>query len=322
MLKTPKEIKNILVVRNDRFGEFLLNIPAFRALRETFVDAKVIAAINPYLRELADEIPYINEIIEWGNEEHSLFQKLKLVSFLKSKNIDIAVMLNPSKEFNVFTYLAGIPVRAGYDRKLGFLLTHKIKDRKYLGDSHEIEYNLELAGLVKAETENTALSLRIDDEALDLGISNFENLVAIHPWTSDPIKQWPLSNFCGLAKRLIRELNVQIVIVGGKEEIEKSKKTFDNFDDKLINLTGKTSLKQLAQLFKKVKLLISGDSGPVHLACCVGAPVIAIFRNDIPGKSATRWGPWGEGHSVIEKSDLNNISVDEVLEKAKEKLKG
>ena len=73
---------------------------------------------------------------------------------------------------------------------------------------------------------------------------------------------------------------------------------------------------------KKANLLVSGDSGPVHLAAAVGTPVIALFRNDLPGKTAKRWGPWGEGHLVIEREKLEDITVDEVVNKVKEKLMG
>jgi len=83
------------------------------------------------------------------------------------------------------------------------------------------------------------------------------------------------------------------------------------------DLTGKTDLIQLAAFLKRCKVLISGDSGPVHLAACVRTPVVAIFRSDIPGKSALRWGPWGRGHSVIQKEKLADIEVDEVFAKTK-----
>ncbi len=71
---------------------------------------------------------------------------------------------------------------------------------------------------------------------------------------------------------------------------------------------------ELAALLKRCSLLISCDSGPMHLAVSVGTPVVALFRNDLPGKGAQRWGPWGEGHTVIEKGRLEDISVDELLE--------
>jgi len=318
-----KTIKNILVVRNDRFGEFLLNIPAFRALKETFINARLTAVIDNNVRDLAESVPYIDEIIEWDRQErHTLFVKARLLKILKRKDIDIAVVLNPSKEFHIITYLAGIPIRVGYNRKGGFLLTHKIEDKKYLGLKHEIEYNLELVSLVGAKTENKALSLSLDDNiANNLDIKDNDNLAAIHPWTSDPIKQWPAEYFYSLTQRLIRELNLKVLIVGAKAELVKDHYFSQHQANGLINMTGRTSLKQLAALLKKCRFLISGDSGPVHLACAVNTAVLAIFRSDIPGKSARRWGPWGRGHLVIEKNNLRDIKVDEVFDKAKEMLK-
>jgi ADP-heptose:LPS heptosyltransferase len=327
MLIIPGKIKNILVVRNDRFGEFLLNIPALRALRETFTNAKIIVIINPTVRELAGGITFIDEIIEWERKEHSLPEKLGLISALRRKNIDIAIMLHPSKDFNIFTFLCGIPRRVGYARKWGFLLTHKIEDRKYIGNQHEVEYNLELVGLIGAKTEDKSLSLSIANGKTEILLKEFktenqDSLIAVHPWTSDPIKQWPLINFRQLAQRLINDLEVTVVIIGGKEELTKSTEFFNNLgQNRLINLTGKTSLKEAALVLKKCKLLVSGDSGPVHLASCVGTPVLAIFRNDIPAKSALRWGPRSEGSVVMQKSKLEDITVSEVFNKAREVLK-
>ncbi len=307
-----------MAVRNDRFGEFLLNIPALRALKETFINAKLIVVVDPYVRELAEDIVFIDEIIEWSRAAHPLADKFRLFRSLKDKKIDIAVMLNPSKEFNIITSLARIPVRVGYNRKFGFLLTHKIEDQKYKGLKHEVEYNLELVGLIGAKTKDNTLLLRINDDLLSIDLPH--NAVAIHPWTSDSVKQWPLTNFSELALRLVKELNAKVVIIGGGQGLNKSSEAFKYAGVNLMDMTGKTSLRQLAALLKKCRLLISGDSGPVHLACAAGRPVIAIFRNDIPGKTAKRWGPWGGGSRVIEKGSLLDITVDEVFNKTKEML--
>ena len=91
-------------------------------------------------------------------------------------------------------------------------------------------------------------------------------------------------------------------------------------EGKLVNLVGKTTLPELAVLLKKCKVLVSGDSGPMHLAACVGIPVVALFRNDIPGKTKNRWGPWGKGHTVIERGSLLNINIDEVYTAIKKYL--
>lgn len=308
-------IKKILAVRNDRFGEFLLNIPALRALKKSYAGAKLTLLVNPYVQELTRCIDFVDEIITWENIRHKFSEIYKFGKELKAKKFDLCLIFNPSKESNIISFLARIPIRVGYNRKWAFLLTHRMEDKKYLGQKHEIEYNLELLSLIGIQTEDKTLSLKIDD-----GIIKGED-IALHPFTSDPVKQWPIENFRKLAQRLVKELDKKVIVIGGREELNKGVAYFDNLGANIINMTGRTTLIQLAALLKKCRLLISGDSGPVHLACAVGTQVVAIFRNDIPGKTAKRWGPWGKGHSVIEKPELADITVDEVLDKVRESLR-
>ena len=313
-----RDRKNILVIRNDRFGEFLLNIPAIRALKERFPDSNIILAADPYVKELAARIPYVNEIIAWKSGKHSLPGILKFSRMLKRKNIDIAFVMNPSKDSNIAVRLAGIPERIGYSRKWDFLLTKKIKDLKNSGQKHEIEYNLDLVGIAGAGTQNKAPSLDIGEAdpcraggfSIPAGPAGF---IVIHPWTSDPVKRWPVERFRELALRLAKELELNILIVGGKNE-SAAGDSFNYLNNRIINLTGRTTLLQLAAILKSSMLLISADSGPVHLASCVGTPVIVLFRNDMPGKGPKRWGPWGANNIVIEKKSMSEISVDEVFD--------
>ncbi len=287
----------------------MLIIPALRALKETYPQAKITAVVNPQLKGLAGCVEFIDELILWPILRHSPVQKLRLLRSLRKAKFDTAVIFNPSKEFNFFTYFSGIPVRVGYDRKAGSLLTHKIKDLKHFGAKHEIEYNLELVSLLNASTGNHGLSLDLKSCATKISAD-----IIIHPWTSDPIKQWPIEYFVALAKRISRELSRNVTIVGGPEEADISNRYFSGLPDNIKNLTGKTNLTDLACLFSKAKLLISADSGPVHLAGCVSLPVLAIFRNDIPGKGPKRWGPVGNNSLVIARASLESISVDEVFQ--------
>jgi ADP-heptose:LPS heptosyltransferase len=302
-------IKNILVVRNDRFGEFLLNIPAMRELKEKYPQARFSVAVDSAVCELAGVVECIDQVLVW-NEIKGNLRKYKF---------DLCVVLNPTKEAHWAGFWAGIPVRVGYNRKWGFLLTHKIKDTKHLGNRHEVDCNLELVGLVGARTFDKTLKIKINDNLFNEFIG--QKIVAIHPFTSDPVKQWPVEWFGELAQRIRHELGIKVVMVGKDKEIaclpagrlRHFAPHNDGKDDGIVNLVNKTSLVELAALLKRCSLLISGDSGPMHLAAAVGTPVVALFRNDLPGKTARRWGPWGKGHIVIEKGDLLNISVDEVL---------
>ena len=230
---------------------------------------------------------------------------------LRKHIFDLAVVLNPTKEAHQSIFLAGIPARVGYDRKWGFLLTHKLKDTKHQGNRHEVDCNLELTGLLGAGTQNKALAIKVDTNLYKHFVN--QKIVVIHPFTSDSVKQWPIERFMELAQQLRAQLDLKVMLVGlSQEPLE--------INDNIINMVNKTSLPELAALLKRCSLLISGDSGPMHLAASVGIPVVALFRNDLPGKTAKRWGPWGSGHVVIEKSNLNDITVDEVFNKVKEVL--
>ena len=157
-------IKRILAVRNDRFGEFLLNIPALRALKEGYPAAKLTLLVNHYVQELARRIDFVDEVIAWENTKHKFSQIYRFSRNLKAGNFDLCVIFNPSRELNIIAFLAGIHLRLGYSRKWAFLLTHKMEDKKYLGQKHEVEYNLELLNLIGIKTEDKALSLKIDNE--------------------------------------------------------------------------------------------------------------------------------------------------------------
>ncbi|MCX5699380.1 MAG: glycosyltransferase family 9 protein [Candidatus Omnitrophica bacterium] len=300
-------VKNILVIRNDRFGEFLLNIPAMRALKERYPQARLSLAVNFVVFELAGAVECVDEVLVWDEVKGNL----------RKYKFDLCVVLNPTKEAHQSIFLAGIPVRVGYDRKWGILLTHKLEDTKYLGNRHEVDCNLELVGLLGAKNKeivSSGLRLPRNDE--------YEFLVgaiAIHPFTSDLVKQWPVERFKELAQRITQEMKAKVVFVGRDETWGQSPSGTvpDLAAFGVIDLINKTSLAELAVLLKRCSLLVSGDSGPMHLAAAVGTPVAALFRNDLPGKTARRWGPWGKGHTVIEKASLADISVEEVLEVAK-----
>ncbi|PIP18967.1 MAG: hypothetical protein COT38_01205 [Candidatus Omnitrophica bacterium CG08_land_8_20_14_0_20_41_16] len=359
-------IKNILAIRNDRFGEFLLIIPALAALKESFPGAKITLTVNSYVRELAGCVESADEVIVWENKRHSLREVFKFSAKLKKRKFDLAVIFNPSKEAHLISFLAGVPKRVGYDRKWGILLTHKLKDTKYLGNRHEVDCNLELVGLVGARGQSPAgtvpdFHIKVDDnltsvvhedrgqsamevfrfaqdESPEINSRRFRTVpsvalrlphndkydflagaIAVHPFTSDPVKQWPVERFRELAQRITREMKAKVVLVG-KEDQKQQGTPCEAECPLIVDLTNKTSLVELAQVLKQCRLLISCDSGPMHLSAAVGIPVVALFRNDLPGKTAKRWGPWGAGHTVIEKSRLEDISVDEVFEKVKQGL--
>ena len=101
-------------------------------------------------------------------------------------------------------------------------------------------------------------------------------------------------------------------MVGGPEEAGRSKEVLLAHVP-VGDLTGKLSLRQLAALLQMTRLLVSNDSGPVHLASAVGAKTVVLFGTPDPATGPGRWGPYGEGHWVIWKPAMEEIDVEDVF---------
>ncbi len=327
MKKTSVETKKILVVRTDRFGEFLLIIPALRALKETFPGCSITALTSPVVAEIAACVPFIDKVMVKPAGKWSWLRACLFAFKLRGMRFDIGIIFNPSKELNIVIFLAGIPLRLGYHRKWGFLLTHQIEDRSHPTQEHEIDHNLHLVGYLGASTKNRELSLSVDGSIINAGLmtrilATRRPLVAIHPFTSDSVKQWPVDNFRSVAQRLRQELNARVIFVGQDNTRDIAYyDSFDIYEHTLVSLINKTTLPELAALLKRCDVLVSCDSGPVHLASCMGTPSIALFRSGMPGKTPQRWGSLTQGSIVIQRPELSEITVEEVVTWVKEIVK-
>ncbi|MCX5696411.1 MAG: glycosyltransferase family 9 protein [Candidatus Omnitrophica bacterium] len=319
---TPNKI---IAVRNDRFGEFLLNIPVFRALKDRYPQAELVVVVNPYVKQLAERVPFIDRTFCWENKKHSLWEKIDFIRSLKKEKADIVLILNPSREFNFISFFAGIPIRAGYDRKNSFFLNRKMADTKEQGLKHETDYNLDLLKVIGINETAADFrgTLRIEDEDFPkdrMGFLGLEDkqFIVLHPWASNPRKEWGFLNFRRLAERLVMEPKYKLVLVGVKEDIKRSEQL--SRDLSLIDLTGRTTLLELAGLLKRSRLLVTNDSGPMHLAAVMGVPTVALFRKFPQAISARRWGPVGPSHQIIESENIGDIQVSEVYDAVKKNI--
>ena len=321
------EPRRILLVRTDRIGELLLTTPAFSAVRESFTGAKIDLMVRPSSSPVVEGNPSLDSIIKIDPDSdlNSFAKRLKFIRRLAASGFDMAIIFNPNKFLNIAVFLAGIPVRVGYDRKLGFLLTHAIEDKKHLCEKHEVEYDLDLARAAGAcaDGKGPCFPLSESDERNAEKILKENGIkeagacfVAIHPSTSNPEKAWPAEKFAEVSDMVMEKFRASIVIVGGGGERGIADRLKSKARNKVIDLTGKLSLKELGAVLKKASLLISCDSGPVHVASAVETPVVALFGESRPGGSSKRWGPYGRRHVVVGKPKVTDITVGEVFEAA------
>lgn len=306
-----KNYNKILIIRTDRIGDALLSTPAIKAVRRNFPFAHIAVMARPYAEEIVLGSPYIDEVILYDKDKKhkSIFSTLKFAFNLRKKRFDLALILHPTNRVNIISFLANIPERIGWNRKLGFLLTRKLADKKYLGEKHEIEYTLDIIKEIGIETKDKIpfMPLRkdhrknVEDFFEKNNIGGKDRLIAINPTASCPSKMWPLENFIELSNELAKRYNAKILVISGPKDSQKIEGFIKSLDN-AIDAGGKVSVGGLAWLLKKSRLLISNDSGPVHIAASVGTPVIAIFGRSQPGLSPKRWGPVGRNDIFLQRS--------------------
>ena len=304
------EPKRILIVRTDRIGDVVLSTPVIENLRLRFPDAYIAFMCRPLTYEVVEGNPYLNEVIVYDKygKHKSWISSLIFSRQLRAKDFHWAIILHPTNRAHLLTFLARIPVRVGWDKKMKFLLTKAIVHNKQEGKKHELEYTLDILrslGIpilskstyfpVKKEAESF-----IEEYLYKEGVGSEDLFIVVHPSASCVSKRWPSQYFLTLIRMLIHHLKAKVAVVTSKEEVVYGEAIVKG-ERKVIDLRGKLTLSQLASLLKRADLFISNDSGPVHIAASLGTPVISIFGRNEKGLSPPRWRPLGERSFYLHK---------------------
>lgn len=239
----------------------------------------------------------------------------------KTRKYDLAIV--PRWDTDLYgaalvTYFSGATYRVGYSEKTnrhkrkfncGFdhLFTHVVKDDTL---RHEVEHNLQIIKFLggKVEEEQIELWLEHEDEQFAervLGDSNREIRVGFAPNARQRRRAWPLKNFLDVALWCKERIHSQVVIIGGRQDEGIGEILKQKLGSDVINLAGKTTLRQTAAVLKRCDLLITNDSGPLHIAAAMGVPVVEISCHPLSGDEAhrhspTRFGPWKIPHVVLQ----------------------
>lgn len=338
--------KKILIVRLDRIGDVVLSTPVIKALRDAYPDGHIAMMVRSFAREIVEGNPYLSEVIIYDKDRShkGVIGNYKFIKELKKKKFDTAVVLHPTKRTHMVLMLAGIPERIGYDKKSGFLLTRRIPHTKQFGMKHEIEYSLDLLkyiGIKPSSKElympiNSVSERKIETMLKENGVKGSDTIVVVNPGASCVSKRWNIGKFAEVSNRIAEKYGARIVIISGPADKNIGDKLASLITAGCINLSGKTGIGDIASLLRRTKLFISNDSGPVHIGCAVGVPVIAIFGRSDRGLSPRRWGPSGKHDRVLHKSAgcgicyahncrlafkcLDSITPGEVLEAAEDIL--
>ncbi|MFH1552088.1 MAG: lipopolysaccharide heptosyltransferase II [Candidatus Omnitrophota bacterium] len=343
-----KQPKRILITRTDRLGDVVLSTPVIRFMRQAYPDSYIAFMVRPENRDVVANNPHLDEIIVYDKRgaQRSFWDTVKFAFDLRRKRFDIAVALHPTNRAHIMLFLAGIPVRIGYRRKMSWLLTKRIPHRKQEGGKHEVDYNfdlLEQSGFDVAHLDRRPYMRTTDNDKrlIDSMQKSFgigKDIIAVHAGASCPSKRWFPERFARVADILGEKYQCDIVLVGGDDTAEYSGIVASAMKHKVTDLTGMLLVGELAELISRCKIFISNDSGPVHVAVAVGTPAVAIFGRKESGLSPGRWGPLGERDAVLHKpagcevclahncerdfACLKAITVEDVVEASEKILRG
>jgi len=333
-------MKKILITRTDRIGDVLLSTPVFRAVREKYPESYIAVIVRPYAKDIVEGNPYIDEVIIYDKYgvHKSFFGSLKFSLNLAKQKFNIAIILHPTNRMHLITFFTGIPERVGFYKKCGFLLTRRIPHTKQLGQKHELDYTLDVVRAIGIEPTQKLLffplrrdiDLKIKNALREKDVEDTDKLVIVHPAASCVSKRWPSACFAKLADELIKKYGVKIVVISSKEGKTYARDMLNRMHYEAIDFSGETTVSEIGSLIKRSELLVSNDSGPVHIAVALGTPVISIFGRKDAGLSPVRWRPLGARDIVFHKSvgclscmahNCNNyfkclsaITTEEVLE--------
>lgn len=317
--------RRILVIRPDHLGDLLLATPALHLLRASFPEAHIAALVGPWGEAVLAGNRDLDEILTCpfpGFTRQSTGSLLAPYSLLRAEaqhlaalRFDLALVLRFDHWWGAWlAAAAAIPRRLGYAiPEVKPFLTQAVD---YPPGRHEVLQNVGLALAAsgerwrEGEPEN-GWRLRFEvqpaDEARtarlldDSGATETGPLIAIHPGSGAPVKRWRAEAWAELAGVLVRQRGAQIVFTGSTGEAELIRSVQDALPPGLlprpVSLAGQTDLGSLAALYRRCRLVIGPDSGPLHLAVAVGAPTIHLY-----GPVDRRaFGPWGSParHRVV-----------------------
>jgi lipopolysaccharide heptosyltransferase II len=331
----------IIVFAPNWVGDVIFITPVFEALKKHFPDAHIGCILPARCKDILTHNPFVDEIITFNErkEDRSLLRKISFVFKLRSKKYDMVFLLHRSMTRAVLCAMAGIKKRIGYNyKKRSFVITDSI-DPVNKDSMHKQDYYLNVLRScgIAIDNHNCKIYFSLKEkswtnEIIKKYAHSGEIKIGLNLMTNWAPKNWVIERFRELIDILNRRLtNVKFFLTSSTNQPQ-----FDVLRKKnnVVDLTGQTSLLQLAAIYSEMDLIISGDSGPLHLGAAAGTKYIGLYGPTSPTLSGVRAATQGK---IIFKNtscptpcykapcDKNrvcmNISVEEVAQAAIELLK-
>lgn len=314
-----KDINRILVIKLRHIGDVLLTVPVFRALRENFPSAHIAALVNSGTEEVLTGNPLIDEIIVFDRSLKNLsilkrpWMEILFLKEIRKKEFDMTFDLTGSDRTAIISFSSSAKYRFSFVSRKGFygrryMYSHLAKKD---GSGHMVLQNLSLPRQVGIDTKDLGIDIYVPEKAKDFvkelfniaRITERDIVIHIHPVARWSFKCWKDEYMAEIISWLL-DMGIKIIVTSSpdKKELEKTKKILSlvasyksHHASRVIDLSGKTTIKQLAAVSQACDLFLGVDSASMHIASAVGTPVVVLFgptRED-------RWGPWNTEHIIL-----------------------
>ncbi|MBC8077038.1 MAG: glycosyltransferase family 9 protein [Chloroflexales bacterium] len=320
--------RRVLAVRLDNLGDVLVTTPAIRAIKESLPGAEVTLLASPVGAQVGRLNHTIDDVLvyeapwmdPWAHLPLDSEREQRFIAELRARRFDAAVIFTSFRQSSLpsayLCYLADIPLRhaASLDGP-GSLLTTRHKHPERL--MHEVERGLDLVGAIGMGTSDTRLLLEVPEQARTALALRFPTvgdrgrriagnalhqpsmdnpLVVLHPGCSMPARTYPWQQFADAADLLIERLGATVVITGSEGERELVERIRGRMRRPSIGLAGALPFALFCALVEAADLVVTNNTGPMHMAAALQTPVVALFALTNPPE---QWRPWRVPHRQL-----------------------
>jgi heptosyltransferase-1 len=345
-LVMSENFKNILITKPSSLGDIVLALPALRALRMSFPEAKISWLIRPEFAELIENHPHLDEIITFDRKllgkawfHPSAFGALmSLIRQLRRSRFDVIFDFQGLFRTASLAWLSGCKLRYGMANAREFatvFYTHKVPQN--IECIHMVDYYLKIIQAAGASDYGVEFVFPQNPNAEDSvgrllashGVK--DNYAVFISGSAHQDKCWPPERFAQLAEKISSQYDLSIVATGSASEAGIVEKVKEKANVPIASLAGQTSLSEIVALLKRARLVVSNDTGPGHIAAALGVPLVMMFGRANP----IRLQPYQRKHCVMAiepdgrgvsinnfdpKYDIKNITFEQVYKKIAEQL--
>ncbi|QDU61805.1 ADP-heptose--LPS heptosyltransferase 2 [Planctomycetes bacterium Pan216] len=301
--------RRICLIKPSSLGDVIQSLPILAALRCRFPRAKISWVVNSSYVSLIEPVEGLDEVIPFERDHFrsvgvgSLNRLRAFLKDLHAKHFDLVVDLQGLFRSGLMTWASGASLRIGLaSSREGASLsyTHVVNDLPKQQPAVARYWRVaELLGVGHwPKTFPLGISVEEQARAKELLDGLPGPLLALNPGSRWDTKRWPAERFAEAANRYFGDRPGSCVVLGAPDEVDVAERLVAKLDRPHRNLAGKTSLRELVAILDACDVMLTNDSGPMHVAAAVGTPTVSVFTCTSPERAA----PFGGGHRVVQTS--------------------